>query len=164
MPTAVETGIDIAAPPWRVWRVLTDLAAYPAWNPVVTRAEGRAEAGARLRLRVARPGRPALALEPRVVEAETGRALRCRCRRLLRVPGLLGGEHAFEVEPLAGGRETRLRQRVRLSGLLARLAGPLGVREAIRRGLEAVDAAAKARAERARSEPRPTAPDRANPH
>ena len=54
---AVETGIDIAAPPWRVWRVLTDFDAYPAWNPFLTRVQGRPEQGARLRVRVELPGR-----------------------------------------------------------------------------------------------------------
>jgi hypothetical protein len=149
--TVIETTPDIAAPPWRVWRALTDLAAYPAWNPVVTRAEGRPEAGARLRVRVALPGRPALTLEPRVVALDTGRAFRCRCRPL-RLPGLLDGEHAWEVERPAEGGATRLHHRVRLSGLLAPLLALGGVAEAIRRGLEAVDAAVKARAERARGE------------
>ncbi len=54
---AVETGTDIAAPPWRVWRLLTDFDAYPAWNPFLTRVEGRPEEGARLRVRVEAPGR-----------------------------------------------------------------------------------------------------------
>src|SRR5688572_6340240 len=135
---AVETGIDIAAPPWRVWRVLTDLAAYAAWNPVVTRAEGRAEAGTRLRVRVELPGRSAVARAPTVVAVETGRWFRCRSRPLLRLPGLLDGEHEYELERLAEGGATRLRHRVRLSGLLAPVAGLAGLPDALRRALEAV--------------------------
>ena len=34
---AVETGTDIAAPPWRVWLVPTEFADYPARNPFLTR-------------------------------------------------------------------------------------------------------------------------------
>jgi hypothetical protein len=120
---AVETVTDIAAPPWRVWRVLTDFAAYPAWNPFLTRVEGRPEASARLRVRVEPPGRrSAVTLKARVVALETGRALRWRSRLLL-LPGLLDGEHAFDLEWLPGGHATRLRQAARLSGPLAPLAG-----------------------------------------
>ena len=102
---AVETRTDIAAPPWRVWRVLTDFAAYPAWNPFLTRVEGRPEPGARLRVRVEPPGRSPLVLMPRVVALKTGRALRWR-GRLLFPRGLLDGEHGFELEPLSQGRAT----------------------------------------------------------
>ena len=151
MGAVVETGIDIAAPPWRVWRVLTDFAAYPAWNPVLTRIEGCAEPGARLCVRIELPGRSAVTLTPRVVVLETGRVLRCRCRLLLPLPGLLSGEHAFELERLAEGRATRLRHAAHVSGLLAPLVRLGGVLEATRRGLEAMDAALKAVAERARA-------------
>ena len=147
---AVETGIDIAAPPWRVWRLLTDFDAYPAWKPFLTRVEGRPEKDARLRVRVEPPGHPALTLTPRVVALETGRALRWRSRLLL-LPGLLDGEQAFELEWLAGGRATRLRHAARFSGLLAPLAGAGGVLDATRRGSESMDAALKALAERARA-------------
>jgi hypothetical protein len=147
---AIETGIDIAAPPWRVWRMLTDFDAYPAWNPFLTRVQGCPEPGARLRVRVEAPGRSALVLTPRVAALETGRALRWR-GRLLFLPGLLDAEHAFHLEWLADTRATRLRHAVRFSGLLAPLAGLRGAPEAARRGAEAMGAALKARAERARA-------------
>ena len=98
---AIETGIEIAAPPWRVWRLLTDFDAYPAWNPFLTRIQGRPEKDARLRVRVEAPGRSALVLTPRVVAVETGRELRWR-GRLLVLPGLLDAEHAFHLDWLAG--------------------------------------------------------------
>ena len=148
---AVETGTDIAAPPWRVWLVLTDFAAYPAWNPFFTLVQGRPEKDARLRVRVEPPGRSALTLMPRVVALETGRGLRWR-GRLLFPRGLLDAEHAFELELLAEGRETWLRHMARFTGLLAPLAGAAGVLEATRHGLESMDAAVKALSEqRARS-------------
>src|SRR5918995_1652331 len=79
---AIKTGIDIAAPPWRVWRVLTDFDAYPAWNPFLIRVQGRPAEGARLRVRIEIPGRrrSASTLKARVVALETGRALRWRGR------------------------------------------------------------------------------------
>ena len=36
----VETEIDIAAPPERVWEVLTDFAAFPGWNPMLPEVRG----------------------------------------------------------------------------------------------------------------------------
>ena len=99
-------------------------------------------------MRVEPPGRSALVLTPRVVALETGCGLRWR-GRLLFARGLLDGEHAFEPERLAGGRETRLRHAARFTGLLAPLAGAAGALEAARRGVEAMDAALKALAERA---------------
>ena len=119
---AIETGTDIAAPPWRGWRLLTDFDAYPAGNPFLTRVQGRPEPGARLRVRVEPRGRSALVLTPRVVALETGRELRWR-GRLLGLPGLLDAEHAFRLDWLAGGDATRLRHAARFSGLLAPLAG-----------------------------------------
>jgi Polyketide cyclase / dehydrase and lipid transport len=34
--------IDIHATPQRVWQLLTDFAAYPDWNPFITRSSGSA--------------------------------------------------------------------------------------------------------------------------
>ena len=145
---AVESRIDIAAPPWRVWRLLTDFDTYSVWNPVLTRVRGRLEQGTRLRVRVEWPGRrSALTLKARVVALETGREVRWRSRLLL-LPGLLDGEHAIRLEWLAQGRTTRLRHAVRFTGLLTPFAGFGDTLERAKRGLEAMDAALKAVAER----------------
>ncbi len=56
------------------------------------------------------------------------------------------------MEWLADGRATRLRHAARFSGLLAPLAGAGGALETTRRGAEAMGAALKAMAERARAE------------
>lgn len=39
MPRTFEATIDIQAPPTAVWRVLSDVAAWPAWLPTVTAVE-----------------------------------------------------------------------------------------------------------------------------
>jgi len=138
----VETGIDIAAPRWRVWQVLTDVERYPAWNPFITSVDGALREGSKLQVRIEPPGRRAVTFEPTVVALAQERELRWRGRLL--VPGLLDGEHAFLLEERAGG--CRFRQAVRLSGVLVPLLGA-GLIEATRRGCEAMDAALKARAE-----------------
>ena len=43
----VETRIDIAAPPMRVWRILCDFQAYSRWNPY-REIDGEAVLGARV--------------------------------------------------------------------------------------------------------------------
>ena len=138
----IETGTDIAAPRWRVWQVLTDVDRYPAWNPFVTSVDGVLREGGKLRVRIEPPGRRAVTFEPTVVALAQERELRWRGRLL--VPGLLDGEHAFRLEERAGG--CRFRQTERFLGVLVPLLGA-GLLEATRRGLEAMNAALKARAE-----------------
>ena len=39
----LRTEIEIAATPDRVWEVLSDLTAYPDWNPFIKEASGKLE-------------------------------------------------------------------------------------------------------------------------
>jgi hypothetical protein len=138
----IETSIDIAAPRWRVWQVLTDVERYPAWNPFITSVDGVLREGGKLRVRIEPPGRKAMTFEPTVVALAQERELRWLDRLL--VPGLLDGEHAFRLEERAAG--CRFRHTERFSGVLVPLLGA-GLLEAVRRGFEAMNAALKARAE-----------------
>jgi hypothetical protein len=138
----IEAGIDIAAPRWRVWQVLTDVDRYPAWNPFITSVEGVLREGSKLRVRIEPPGRKGMTFEPTVVALAQEKELRWLGRLLM--PGLFDGEHAFGLEELAEG--CRFRQTERFSGILVPLFGA-GLPEATRRGFEAMNAALKARAE-----------------
>jgi uncharacterized protein YndB with AHSA1/START domain len=44
----IHTGIEINASAEKVWRVLTDFAAYPEWKPFVRRIDGDVSVAARL--------------------------------------------------------------------------------------------------------------------
>ena len=52
---SISATVDIAAPPDRVWAVLSDLSAYPEWNPFIRMASGELTAGKRLTLRLDPP-------------------------------------------------------------------------------------------------------------
>jgi hypothetical protein len=104
MSKRLSTHVDIEATPERVWEVLTDLAAYPAWNPFIVRAEGAVTPGRRLTLTMQPVGGRAMTVRPRLVEVAVHRELRWRGR--LGLPGLMDAEHAFVLQPLDGG--TRL--------------------------------------------------------
>jgi len=139
----LQTRIEIDATPEQVWSLLLDFAAYPAWNPFIRAIEGRAESGARLKVRIQPPGRRAMDFRPLVQCVDPGRELRWLGRLL--VPGLADGEHRLRVEPGPQGKTVFLHEesfRGVLVPLLRRsLSGDT------RRGFEAMNQALKERAE-----------------
>ena len=143
MSAQLRAEIVIDAPPDRVWDVLTDFAAYPAWNPFVRRLSGRAAVGSRLTARIEPPGGMGMTFRPTVLAAVPGRELRWLGRLL--VPGLLDGDHGFHIEPLGPDR-VRFVQEERFAGLLAPLLLRF-VERGTRQGFEAMNRALKARAE-----------------
>jgi hypothetical protein len=137
----IETAIDIAASPDRVWAALIDFAAYPDWNPFIRRLQGEAGTGARLAVTIEPPGGRALTFKPRVLIAQPGRELRWLGHFIL--PGLFDGEHSFRLEPTATG--CRLHQDETFRGLLVGLLS--AALENTARGFEAMNAALKQRVE-----------------
>ena len=114
MSKRLTTHVDIQAGPDRVWAVLTDLAAYPEWNPFIVRAEGAVGPGRRLTLTMQPVGGRAMTLRPRLVDVAADRVLRWRGR--LGLPGLVDAEHTFGLQPQSGG--TRLVQSETFRGIL----------------------------------------------
>ena len=93
--------IEIAATPDRVWEELTSTADY-SWNPFIHRIEGRLVVGEKLQVEIEPPGGRAMMFKPTVLEVAPARKLRWLGRFL--IPGLLDGEHSFELQPLDGNR------------------------------------------------------------
>jgi uncharacterized protein YndB with AHSA1/START domain len=109
----IETSVSIAAPPERVWDVLTDFGAFPDWNPLVLRAAVEARVGARLRLLIAQPDGSGVRrrLSARIDEWRPG-------ERLGWTGGpwpIFRGHHWFDLTPQDGG--TLLRHGETMSGL-----------------------------------------------
>ena len=116
MKHEIRSEIDIEAPPEAVWAQLADLGRYEEWNPFITRAEGTAEAGQRLKLRMQPSGGRAMTIRPTVTSASQGSAFEWLGH--LGVPGVFDGRHQFELSPTATG--THVVQRESFRGVLVR--------------------------------------------
>ena len=114
----LRSEIEIGAPPEHVWRVLTDFAAYPEWNPFIRRVSGRPEVDERLVVRMRPSGTRGMTFRPTVMKVEPSRELRWLGHLL--VPGIFDGEHIFEIEELERDR-VRFVQREVFKGLLVPL-------------------------------------------
>lgn len=141
----LKTEIEIDAPAERVWAILTDFAAYPAWNPFVVRAEGELVPNGRLAVSVRPPGGKAMRFKPRVTRFDAGKRFSWLGNVL--VPGLFDGEHQFEVVPL-GPDKVRFVHAEHFTGLLVPLLKKT-LDQHTRGGFEAMNQALKARAETA---------------
>lgn len=116
--TQVETSLDIAAPPMKVWRALCDFAAYPRWNPY-REIIGVAAEGEKVVLKIGADPAKRHPVPARIVAFEPGKLLIFRTGRAL----ILHATESFEFE--RSSRGTRLRHVARMTGLGAGLVGRL---------------------------------------
>lgn len=141
----LKTEVEIAAPLEVVWDTLTDLAAYPDWNPFIVSAEGRAEVGGRLTNRMQPPGGQGITFKPTVTVVEPLVAFEWLGR--LGLPGIFDGRHRFDLAPSNSGG-TLVKQSEQFDGVLVGLMRT-SLDTKTRAGFEAMNAALKARAESA---------------
>jgi hypothetical protein len=140
----LRAEIEIAAPPDRVWEVLSDFDAYPEWNPFIRRIGGSPHEGEKLEVRIEPPGGRGMTFKPTVLEATPGRELRWLGRFL--VPGLFDGEHRLRVEPRDEEGRSWFIQSEEFRGVLVPLfGGMLGKTE---EGFRQMNTALRQRAER----------------
>ena len=72
----VSATIQIDARLAQVWAALTDLAAYPRWNPLFPEASGQIAVGSRLTLKTVQPNGRTMTVKPKVLAAEPDAELR----------------------------------------------------------------------------------------
>lgn len=112
----IRHELEIDASPETVWRVLTDFAAYPDWNPYVLHLAGDLALGETLELTIAqRNWNGPLTLYPTVARLEAPRTFGWHGR--VGLAGLHETDHYFELKPLPDGR-TRLVQTEEFRGWL----------------------------------------------
>ena len=140
----VNASVDIAASPERVWSVVSDFDAFPAWNPFMTRASGQLREGSRLDITIEPPGGKPMNFKPKVLRVDPEHEIRWLGRLL--VPGLFDGEHSLTVAPSPTGGST-FTQRERFTGVLTWFSGKLF--ERTHSGFEAMNLALKQRCEAA---------------
>lgn len=144
MPFVIDDVREIAAPPATVWEVITDLPAYPEWNPFVVACRSTLVVGEPIAMRVR--------LLPWFTQPQTETVLE-------HVPGerlcygLAGGtlgaitsRRSHELHAL-GPRRTRYRSHFELSGWLAGVVRAL-LGAHLERGFRAMTDAIQERAER----------------
>jgi hypothetical protein len=139
---SVITIVDINAPGYRVWQVLTDLDDYRAWNPFLTSASGTIAPGSTLAI-TAKIGNRSITFHPRISTVEAGKKL-VWVDRLLSAE-IFQGEHEFDVIEIDQSR-TRVIQSEHFKGILV---GALWSRfsPALLQGFRAMNDALKRRCE-----------------
>ncbi|MCX5973404.1 MAG: SRPBCC domain-containing protein [Coprothermobacterota bacterium] len=93
----IRSDIEIRASVETVWQILTDFTKYPEWNPLIPRAIGTAEVGARVELTIP-SGSKEKVLRCTVIKVEPNRELCWQYHILL--PGLFRAKHSFTLEPM----------------------------------------------------------------
>jgi hypothetical protein len=119
MPRSIDTAIEIAASPPRVWDVVRDFARYPEWNRFLLEVEGKLAVSAPIRFRFELPRGLRMNATATVLKVEPARELRWAGQLLW--PWLFRAEHYFVIERVEVERVRFLHGEI-FSGLLLPLA------------------------------------------
>lgn len=109
------TTIEINATAERVWEVLTDINAFPEWNPMIRWAKGELRPGVRLTVHFKPEGSRGHIFTPKLLIVDRNRQL--RWLGYPRMPKLIDTEHYWIIEQLTD-EKCRLRHGAVIYGLL----------------------------------------------
>nr|WP_231686538.1 SRPBCC domain-containing protein [Corynebacterium deserti] len=96
-----------------LWEAVGDVEGFPKSHPTITSFTGVAEVGIRMEFRNEEGG-SSISFKPTVLAADPGRELRWLGH--VAFSGLMDGNHAFLLEPVAGG--TKVTQTESFTGIL----------------------------------------------
>ncbi|MBV9511556.1 MAG: SRPBCC domain-containing protein [Caulobacteraceae bacterium] len=98
MPEKIEHRIGIPVPAAVVWEVISDVAGWPAWNPIYPKAAGKVGFGERLSLTLALPEQTPREIDPVVFDWAPDEAIHWRTQ----LAGGLGWAVRFlEIEAMS---------------------------------------------------------------
>lgn len=140
--SGVGHRIEIAAPTAAVWAVIADLDHWGTWNPLYIQASGKPEVGTPLDMTIQLDGMKPQKARATVVTVEPGARLEYGIANL---GGLMTAFRYIDIAPLGEDRCEVSNGEI-MSGLLGNLlAGVVG--EKVRKGLQAMNEALKAKVE-----------------
>ncbi|MGD9212158.1 MAG: SRPBCC domain-containing protein, partial [Desulfobacteraceae bacterium] len=95
------TEIEIKTTPEHLFNILTDFSHFSEWNPFIREIRGEAKEGRRIRVRIEPSMGMSMTFRPVIRRVILNRGF-CWQGELI-PPGLLDGEHCFEIVPLNNG-------------------------------------------------------------
>ena len=136
------TEIDIAAPPSRVWRILTDFEKHADWNPFLTKIRGKAVEGEKIEVTLPNPQGGTMVISPTILRVEDEKELLW----LGKAEGdTFNGEHSFILTPASQGNVRFIHSEKFTGSMVPMLEGWLD--SAVRKYFEDMNQALKSRAE-----------------
>ncbi|WP_290797975.1 SRPBCC domain-containing protein [Flavihumibacter sp. UBA7668] len=115
MNKEIKTEIILNGTKEKVWKVLTDFASYPEWNPFIVQIEGHVTEGTRLKNTLLNGGKK-YQFNPVLLTVERGESFSWLGSLFFK--GLFDGLHSFKLED-AGNGQVKLIHSERFSGLLS---------------------------------------------
>jgi hypothetical protein len=97
LPLKIEARTGVQAPGAVIWRMVSDINGWPAWNPIYPRARGEVQFGARLDLEVVLPGEKPRPIQPTIQDWTPGEQI---IWTLSMMGGLLRTTRYIEIEVL----------------------------------------------------------------
>ena len=139
----VRVEIDINAPASSVWRVLTNFALYPEWNPFIRSVSGELIDGGELQVTTASLFGMLFNFQLKVDNIHENLGMRWIGQTIR--PGLLDGHHYFEIHELSPDK-VKFVQYEQFSGSMLTPSWPV-IAPLSRQGFESMNKALKTRVE-----------------
>ena len=140
---AIETHIIVDCTPEKIWDILTNFEKYESWNPFMTKVEGDAKLGAKIKVQIRTMRGKQRIYHPFITKFEINKELRWKGKSFL--PGIFDGERIFLIDKTADNKVAFFHKEL-FSGLGVKLVGNK-LDENLGEGFEKMNLALKKRAE-----------------